>query len=100
MVKVDDFWNSLGINSQYQFVYNETFFAERARALTLKYKDRMIKLFTCGQIREDILNKAGRKGCVGWGLFIQLDEIALIKNGLDDLRSFWPKLKNFEKFVH
>uniref|UniRef100_A0A1I8B5C6 Nucleotid_trans domain-containing protein n=1 Tax=Meloidogyne hapla TaxID=6305 RepID=A0A1I8B5C6_MELHA len=72
ILKVDAFWNNLGLNKfKYEFLGGTNTALKSAITLSIYYKDRRLELFTCGPIRDEILINADRSGCTGWALFIR-----------------------------
>jgi phenylalanyl-tRNA synthetase alpha chain len=63
--------------------------------MEIYYRERWLEICGCGVIRQEILDRAGRPGKIGWAFGVGLERLAMVLHDIPDIRLFWSQDPRF-----
>ncbi|KAL3697122.1 hypothetical protein R1sor_011198 [Riccia sorocarpa] len=70
-------------------------FTDPSYELEIFYQDKWLEVLGCGVVEQEILNKNGRAGTVGWAFGLGLERLAMVLFSIPDIRLFWSSDQRF-----
>ncbi|BBN03412.1 phenylalanyl-tRNA synthetase alpha chain [Marchantia polymorpha subsp. ruderalis] len=64
-------------------------FTDPSYELEIFYQDKWLEVLGCGVVEQEILNRNGRGGTVGWAFGLGLERLAMVLFAIPDIRLFW-----------
>jgi phenylalanyl-tRNA synthetase alpha chain len=85
------------IEAYFPFTSPRYLYFNESWEMEIFYNGKWLEVLGCGVMQQEILNKNGNAGKIGWAFGIGLERLAMVLFNIPDIRLFWSEDERFHK---